>query len=231
MKTFPPSNRLVWKSWYTRLVRAVGYGLLLLLLFDLVAMVIPFRFMDPNWEFQRFGELIEKIAVPLIAIAMIFFGEEQPRGKFEQLFLKGLSWFCLLAGIGLIFLIPFAVSNTHRLLLQSDALIETQYRQQKYQAEQLEQQLKKATDEQVKEFLQSQGRYFDNLTPQQIETELLSIMTEAKHKLWAVYEAKRADQRSLVLKNCIKWSLGAVVSGIVFIYIWRLTKDLFQIRL
>ncbi|MCJ8280423.1 MAG: hypothetical protein MJK14_11100 [Rivularia sp. ALOHA_DT_140] len=45
------------------IMRWVGYGLLILALFDVIEMFIPTRFMNPNWEFQTFGALVEKVAV------------------------------------------------------------------------------------------------------------------------------------------------------------------------
>jgi hypothetical protein len=212
------------KSWYTSLVRAVGYGLLLLVLFDLVAMLVPPQFMNPSWEFQRFGELVEKVAVPLIAIVLVFFGEGQSRGQFERIFLKGLSWLCLLAGVALILLIPVTLSNVERLDLAADDLFLRQYNQQLNQAKQVEQQLRKATDDEVKRILQSQGQSLGNQSPQQAKTLLLSQLTKAKQKLSADYTAKRVEQQLTLLKNRNKWCIGALVSGILFIYIWWLTK-------
>ncbi|MGA7952216.1 MAG: HpsJ family protein [Gloeobacterales cyanobacterium] len=222
--TFNKLTRSTGKSWYTSLVRAVGYGLLLLVLFDLVAMLISPRFMNPSWEFQVFGELVEKVAVPLIAIVLVFFGEEQSRGKFERIFLKGLSWLCLLAGVVLILLIPVTLSNVERLDVQADDVFLAQYNQQLNQAKQLEQQLKKATDDEVKRILQSQGQSLANQSPQQAKNQLLAQLTKAKQKLSADYEAKRVEQHLTLLKNRNKWCVGALVSGILFIYVWWLTS-------
>ncbi|MEN8447532.1 MAG: HpsJ family protein, partial [Cyanobacteria bacterium J06555_13] len=52
-----------------KFMRTIGYGLLALSILDLVAMVVPFDFKNPVWEFQRFGELVERSAVPLIGLA------------------------------------------------------------------------------------------------------------------------------------------------------------------
>jgi hypothetical protein len=225
-KKLTPSTR---KSWYTSLVNAIGYGLFLLGFFDLVAMLVPSGFMNPSWEFQVFGELVEKVAVPLIAIVLVFFGESQPRGKLERIFLKGLSWLCLPAGVVLILLIPVTLSNVERLDVQTDDVFLAQYNQQLNQAKQLEQQLSKATDDEVKRILQSQGRSLGNQSPQQAKTQLLSQLAKAKQKLSVDYEAKRVEQRFTLLKNRNKWCVGAFVSGILFIYIWWLTSRLQEI--
>jgi hypothetical protein len=228
--------RPAWKPWYTSLVNVVGYGLLLFVLFDLVAMLIPPHFMNPNWEFQLFGMLVEKVAVPLIAIIFVFFGEEQSRGRYEKLFLKGLSWLCLFSGLALILFIPVTFFNVHRLSLQADALSQAQYSQQFNQLKQIEQRLHKSSEAELKKILQSQGRssadpsnlqpwnyYF---SPETSKVQLLSQLNETKQKLAAVYGAKLNEQQSALLKNGIKWSLGALLSGFIFIYTWWLTKSL-----
>ena len=55
------------------IIRWIGYGLLLLALFDVIEMFIPARFMNSNWEFQTFGALVERVAVPLIGFVLVFF--------------------------------------------------------------------------------------------------------------------------------------------------------------
>lgn len=222
--SFDTSNHSGPISGYTRLVRTVGYVLLLLILLDVVAMLIPPQFMNPSWEFQRFGELVEKIIIPLLAIVMIYFKEEQNRGKFEQFVLKLLSWLCLLAGIALIVLIPLSASNVLRLNQQADTATETQFAQQLNQAEQIELQFSQAPDTQIKQFLESQGRSLNNKSPQQVKKEFLSQLAKNKQEIRQAYQAKRNEQRTNLLKRAIKWSLGALVSGFLFIYIWRLTR-------
>ncbi|MBW4450206.1 MAG: HpsJ family protein [Spirirestis rafaelensis WJT71-NPBG6] len=47
------------------ILRSLGYGLLLLAFFDIVEMFVPPNFMNPAWEFQTFGALVERVPVPL----------------------------------------------------------------------------------------------------------------------------------------------------------------------
>ena len=82
-----------------RILRWVGYGLLVLFLFDLVETLVPLRLMNPVWEFQTMGTLVEIAAVPLIALGLVFFGEGISRAKLERPVLKSLSWLALLYGI------------------------------------------------------------------------------------------------------------------------------------
>jgi hypothetical protein len=59
--------------------RVLGYGLLLLALFDILEMFIPPGFMNPAWEFQTFGALVERVPVPLIGFVLVFYGEKYSR--------------------------------------------------------------------------------------------------------------------------------------------------------
>lgn len=70
------------------IVRWVGYGLLILALFDVIEMFVPANFMNPNWEFQTFGALVERVAVPLIGFVFIFLAglneREKKRNNYSQ---------------------------------------------------------------------------------------------------------------------------------------------------
>ncbi|MDY7023338.1 MAG: HpsJ family protein, partial [Cyanobacteriota bacterium] len=49
------------------LVRWVGYGFLVLSFFDLIDILYPPDFMNPAWELQTMGQIVERLAVPLLA--------------------------------------------------------------------------------------------------------------------------------------------------------------------
>ena len=225
------------KPWYVSLVNSVGYGLLLLVIFDLITMMIPAHLMNPVWEFQRFGELVEKVAVPLIAIVFIFFGDEQARGKSERIFLKGLSWLCLLSGVALIMLVPMNFANFHRLYVQANDFSKAKYLQQVSQIASVEQRLNSANNLEFKQFLQHldksstelKGLNRNKFAVAATKAELLSQLQEQKQNLASLYKAKLGEQRLTLIKNEIKLSLGALLSGFIFIYISWLTRRANQV--
>lgn len=61
------------------LFHVIGYGLLLFFLFDIVDLFFPPRFMNPIWEFQTIGALIERVPLPLIGLVLVFYGEKNYR--------------------------------------------------------------------------------------------------------------------------------------------------------
>jgi hypothetical protein len=206
------------------LVRWVGYGLLILTLFDLVQVFVPPGFMNPFWEFQTMGALVERVPVPLLGLALVFLGQAHRRGNWERRILTFLSWLSLLFGILFLLMIPLGVVNTMRINTANTAQISAEYTQQMSRAEQVKQQLNKASTEDIDSFLKSQGRSLDGKQPEEFKDQLLSQLTQTKQQMQTQYQAKRSNQRISLFKNSVKWNLGALVSGILFIYVWRLTR-------
>ncbi|MBW4591468.1 MAG: HpsJ family protein [Brasilonema angustatum HA4187-MV1] len=206
------------------IVRSLGYGLLLLALFDIIEMFIPPNFMNPVWEFQTMGMLVEKVPVPLIGLVLVFFGELHSRTKLEIPILKFLSWLTLLFGILFFLLIPLGLTSTIRLNSQNAAQVQTVSTQKISQADQLEQQVNKASPEQIDKFLKSQGRQTDGKNPQQLKEQLLSQVSQAKQQIKTQAEATQSLRGLSLIKTSVKWNLGAVVAGTLFISIWKGTR-------
>ncbi|MBD2384783.1 HpsJ-like protein, cyanoexosortase A-associated [Cylindrospermum sp. FACHB-282] len=206
------------------LLRVLGYGLLLLALFDIIEMFVPPNFMNPVWEFQTFGALVERVPVPLIGLALVFYGELHGRSKWEILFVKVLSWLTLLFALLFFLLIPLGIGNTVRLNKQAAAQITTASQQQISQAEQVEKQLNAATPEQIDGFLKSQGRGIEGKNPEELKSQVLSEVSKAKTQITTQAKATQSSQRLNLLKNSVKWNLGALLSGTLFFTIWKVTK-------
>ncbi|MGI8500633.1 MAG: HpsJ-like protein, cyanoexosortase A-associated [Hassallia sp.] len=206
------------------ILRSLGYGLLLLALFDIVEMFVPPNFMNPAWEFQTFGALVERVPVPLIGLVLIFFGELNSRSKWEFPILKLLSWLTLLFALLFFLLIPLGVGNTLRLNNQSAAQITTLSKQQLSQAEQAEKQLNQATPQQINNFLKSQGRSLDAKSPEELKAQVLSKVSQAKKEIKTQAEATQSFRGLNLIKSSVKWNLGALVASGLFISIWKGTR-------
>ena len=206
------------------IVRVLGYGLLLLALFDIIEMFIPPNFMNPAWEFQTIGALVERVPVPLIGLVLVFFGERHSRTKWEIPILKLLSWLTLVFAILFFLLIPLALTNTIRLNTQSVAQIQTVSTQQASQAEQLEQQVSKASPEQISNFFKSQGRKIDGKSPDELKNQLLSEVSKAKKQIKTQAETTQSLRGLNLIKTSAKWNLGALVAGTLFLFLWKETR-------
>ncbi|BAY13673.1 HpsJ-like protein, cyanoexosortase A-associated [Calothrix sp. NIES-2098] len=208
----------------TKILRMLGYGLLLLALFDVAEMLFPPRFMNPVWEFQTFGAMVERVPVPLIGLALIFYGEMHSRNKWEFLSVKLLSWLTLVLAIVFLLLVPLGIGNTVRLSKQNAAQITNVSKQQLSQAEQVEQRLSEATPEQINQLLRSQGRSSDGKSTQEVKTQILSEVSKAKSQIKNQAQATEASQRQSLLKSSVKWNLGALVSAALFFSFWKATS-------
>lgn len=204
--------------WFSSLFRLAGYGLLALSLFDIVDIFIPPRFTDPVWEFQMGRNLVESAPVSLLGLVLVLSSEKSFR------FFKFLSGACLVVGVLFLLLLPLGVSCTWRLDQQNQLKLT----QQATQLQQLKDQVSKATTAEdlgnILTRLSPQGRPPEINNPQQIKSKLLSEIAQAEKKVNAQAEANIANTRLLLVKNALKWNLGALVCGVVFLSLWRSTS-------
>ncbi len=206
------------------ILRILGYGLLLLAFFDIIEMFVPPNFMNPAWEFQTFGALVERVPVPLIGLVFVFYGELHSRAKWEFVTVKLFSWLTLLLAVFFFLLIPLGIGNTVRLSNQSAAQISNVSKQQISQAEQVEKRLSTATPQQIDSFLKSQGRSLEGKSPEEVKSQILSEVAKAKTQIKNQAQSTQSSQRLNLLKSSVKWNLGALVSGALFFSIWKATK-------
>jgi hypothetical protein len=59
--------------------RVVGYGLLIMSLFDLISILVRVKSLDPGGLFQTAGAIIERTPVPVLGFLLIFFGDSYLR--------------------------------------------------------------------------------------------------------------------------------------------------------
>jgi hypothetical protein len=91
------------------------------------------------------------------------------------------------------------------------------------QANQVEQQLSQASPTDIDNFLKRQGRSVDGKNPEELKNQLLSELTQAKQQLKKQAELNKSSTTLVLLKNSVKWNLGALISAVLFIIIWKET--------
>ena len=215
-------------QWHTTtFIRIVGYGILALAAIDYINIFIPANFTNPAWEFQMLAQLVDKSPVPLIGLAFAFYAKDDFRKDFEEYILKALSWTTLVVGIAYLLLVPLGFNNTLRLNANNNAQINNQLTQQLTQLQQISDRLNQATSQQeinnLFTALNRQGKTPDIKNPEElrnrIQAEVATAQTNAKNQS----EINRRSLRTGLIKNSVKWNLGAIICGIVFIYIWKIT--------
>ncbi len=209
------------------LFHVIGYGLLLFVFFDIVDILFPPRLMNPIWEFQTIGALIERVPLPLIGMVLVFYGEKNYRSKWEIIILKLLSQFSIVVGVLFLLLIPLCISDAIRINNFNNDGINAQITQQLSQIQQFEQQLNKATDQELANLFTKINN--QNPTPeiknsQDMKSRLLTEVQTSQTNLKSQAEATRRSRGFGLLKNSVKWCLGALIAGDLFIRIWQATR-------
>lgn len=207
----------------------VGYGLLLFVGLDLAAIFYPSYFTDPAWEFQTLGQLVERVPVPLLGLLLVFFGERKPRARWEFPILKILSWLTLLAGLIFLLAIPLGITDTLRLDRLAQEQVNMSVDQQLGRIQQVEEQVQQAT---TSPQLAALARRYnvEELDLPSLETvtdteTLRGQFSDALAQRQQVLENNRLrklmGQRNRLLKQSVKWNIGALIAAILLIGLWK----------
>lgn len=202
--------------------RWIGYGLLGYAFMDLVQVLYPPKFFNPAWEVQTIGSLIERIIVPLLGMALVFFGEFYDRNRLEKRLLNVLSWLCLVLAIVCLLVIPLGVFGTARLDFQNNQQVNRQAEQQLAKFNKLESQLNQSSPNDIRSLAAQAGMSINpTKDPQAIKAEMLSQLTAVRSKVQSQIEENRTAQKQTLFKNSIKWNLGALLASSLFFILWK----------
>ncbi len=208
-------------------LRFIGYILLILSFIDVVNIFLPFQFTNPFWEFQMVGALVEHAPLSLIGSMLVFFGEKSYRQKGEKYVLKFISWAALLAGILFLLLLPLGINNTWRIDHQNVVQITNNSSQQITQIQQIKKVLSKATTNQdinqIIKSLNSQENTPQFKNPQEVKSQLLSQIWQLEKNTNNQAQIVQNNTHKELIRNSLKWNLGALICSFAFIWIWRVT--------
>lgn len=218
-----------------RLLNLIGYGFLLFTLFDFIAAIFPPNFMNATWEFGLVGNLVERVAAPLIGFGLIYLGGHGHRAPREKVLLKVLSWLSLGFGLLYILLIVLSISSAIRIDRQTNRQITAQAKRTQNQLQLVREEFQSVnTIDEMETFLgrlNNQGQAPEIGNDQELQTtkdELANFLDQGEKRLKNQVQSARYTQRQRLLKNFIKWTLGALLSAVLFITIWRSTVEVRQ---
>lgn len=210
--------------------RLVGYVLLFLFVLDLAEIMIPPRFFNPQWEFQVLGQIVERVPIPFLAFILIFYGGKYLRKTWEYVFLTAASWLTLLIGILFILAVPLGIVNTIRIDKQTQATITEATNQRLEVLQQVETRLKDVQNREQMQVLIGQlnrgnAPVIENEEQlQQAQSNLKEFVETSRNQLDSRAKAAKKQRRRSLLKRSVKWNIGALVSGILFVITWNMTK-------
>jgi hypothetical protein len=212
------------------LLRWIGYGLLVLAFFNIIEIFVPFRLLNPTGGIQTLSSLVERVFIPLLGLALVFYGQADYREDWEIALLKLLSWLCLLVGVLFALLIPMGINNTVQLYASTEAQVTVQAKQQITQLEGFKTKLQKAEGKDLELLLTRLNRTGKTVPlndPQvlsQFKAKFLVEMDKGIKNLKTGGESAKVNQQISLLASSAKANLGALVCGILFIGVWRLTR-------
>ena len=209
-------------------LRLVGYGLIAMALIDYISIIIPPQLMNPVWEFQTIGSIIERIPVMLLGIAFVFWGERENRTPVETVLLKSLSWFTLAMAIFLLLTFPLNIINGFRIYYNNNAQVNVRITQRVEALNRFQTELESAESiAQISNVLQQQTKSRvnipDSIDKNQLKTDILQSLTKNQNQLKSQAASLRASKAKTILKHGIKWNLGALISAFIFFFIWQHT--------
>lgn len=205
--------------------RWIGYVLLVLFLMDVAVLLYPLDLMNPEWEFQTVGNIIERIVVPIIGLGFIFWGEANLRRKWERLFLNILTWATLLAGTILIVVFPIVIAtSSQRIAVQIDTSFGDQYQKQISQAQAIQKQIEAASRSELETLITSQEENVQDTSPENVRQRLLEDISLAKQQVRNQTQQEINQRKNLVKKNAIKWVMASILSGFLLTYLWHITR-------
>lgn len=205
-------------------LRLVGYGLLVMSVFDYVDILYPFQPFNSNWEFAIAGNLVERVGFPLIGFGLILLGDEHNRTKVERFVLKPLSWALLGFAIAYWLIAPLTVSAAWRLYNQNNIQMVSQLAQQRDQAKAAKEQLDKLSDEQLKEMVKrSTAADLSNFDAGSFRKQQRDGIDTGLQQADIQSKAALAQQSQNLVKKTLKWTLSTVIAGALFVYLWYLS--------
>lgn len=208
-------------------LRWIGYGFLLFALIDVIHILTSIQTSDPTWGLQTIGQFVERVVVPLLGFSLVFFGEFYGRRGPEKISLRILSWLCMVLAILFFLMAPAVIFQSVSLKGQAEQQASKMVDQRLAQLKQLEDQLNKSNPEQIKALasqLNTLGVQVDPKNPEAVKSQIKARIETFRDQLPAQVQGAAATQTSGLLKNSVKWSLGAVVAGVLFLYLWKSSR-------
>lgn len=210
-------------------VRILGYGLISLALIDFINIVIPPQLMNPTWEFQTIGLLIDRIPLTLLGMVFVFYGTKECRRIVETKLLKGLSWLCLGLAIFLIITFPLNIVNGFRIYYGNSSQVNLQVANKVENINNFQSDLQSAqTLDEIGNALGKQSKKQVRLSPdlnkEEFKSNILENLADNQNQIKSQAKQINSQQKSMLLKKCIKVNLGALISAFIFFFIWKETN-------
>lgn len=211
------------------MLRLVGYGLIAMASIDFISLVVPPKLMNPTWEFQTMGAMVERLPIVLLGMVFIFYGEREARKAIEHKLLKCFSWLTLVMAISLFLSFPLSIVNGFRIYYSSNARVNAQIAPRIDLLTEFQAELQSAQSvAEISNVLQQQSNkpitIPQNVNKKDLKSNILEEIKTNQQQLESQIKKIRSEKRFTLLKNGVKWNLGALISAFLLVFIWQQTK-------
>lgn len=204
----------------------IGYCILSLVFIDYVFLLVPPRFLNPTWELNLIGHLVENVWAPLLGFSLVFIRQEN---SFQELELTVLSWLSrLMLVMAIIYFLsaPLIISNTIKIQQKNFSGLKTQLETQRSQVAKFKKQLGQIPDQQLANYLKQ--RQASSATKssssgtllEQVFNQVEQEQIKSTEQIQAAYQ----KQKLSLIKRSLKWCMGTLLSGAIIFLFWRNTE-------
>ncbi|WGV28993.1 HpsJ-like protein, cyanoexosortase A-associated [Halotia branconii] len=173
--------------------------------------------------------MVDHVWSILLGLMFIFLYSQSSIIKPKQLsILKFFSWVALPIGIVYLLMLPLGINNSLTLYKNINNQFTNQQAQQQEQLQKVTEKLKTVNSQQeltnIANSLNLQNEIAASKSPQDLKNKIYQqIQTSAQNAVSTANVAKREQIKNLI-KTAVRINLGAIISGVCFIILWRLTR-------
>ena len=210
------------------ILRIVGYGLLMMAAVDFINIFIPPDLMNPDWELRSIGAIIERIPIIFLGIVFVFYEDTNYRTPIEKIFLKIISWLCLVFAILLILAIPLNINNAFRIYHAYNANINYQIVPRLEVIQDFQTQIESAnSQETIAEIIQKKSsnkvKFPESLDIENLKSDITDNLQKETDSLQNIAQNNKRQKRHQLFKKVVKYNLGALISIFLLIFVWKNT--------
>ncbi len=226
----PGKRQPAWRHYAPDVLpRLVGYGLLALFALDMIEAAAAYRPFHAEDDQALILQVLERIAVPLVAYVFVFWWEAPAENRFELRVRKLLSMACLPVALACVGLAVMAVHSGLRLSAQASAAIEQQDAQRVSNLQRLARNLPTmpagALQSTYEELLRRNSTE-PSTTPVSVDemrASMLSVVPKAIEASHAASEQATRTARRLQWLVSGKYVVGGLICAVLFFLIWDYT--------
>lgn len=229
-RIIPITDEIEEKSY--KMIAILGYVLIGLILFEYINFLVPPRFFNPTWELNTIGKIIDTIWILLLGLVMVLFRTHKSKVKQGELrLLSLLSWGALLMAFVCFLSAPLTASNALRLDRSNQTQINSQIATYNDGAENILGRAENATDAQLQQFLQQNNLFDGENTTDSVKAQFNNVIEQRKQDSVSQLNERLKSSRLSLAKKTFKYFIGAIVSGIAFVAIWKQSQWTRTVRL